>query len=265
MIDSAAWTSLADPRRRIGREIEFHAVIASTNDRARALLLAPGTDGTVVVADRQTAGRGRRGRSWLSPRGTNLMLSVGLRPSLEAGRAWWLGAAAALAVLDAAGPWAALSVKWPNDILDAGGDKVAGLLLETAVEGERVTEAIIGLGINVNWRRAEMPAEIADSATSLADLAGMPVERTELLGRILASLDREVARLEAGISPIERYRMASAIDGLPVRVLVEGGRLEGIAVGIADDGSLLLDTPRGRVAIAHGEVTQLRVAEEVPA
>src|SRR5918996_5282301 len=111
------WTAAADPDRRIGHAVEFVPVIGSTNDRARALLDEPGGEGTVVVADLQTAGRGRLGRSWQSPPGRNLTLSIGLRPRVTAADAWLLSAAAALAVLDAAAPYAALSLKWPNDLV----------------------------------------------------------------------------------------------------------------------------------------------------
>ncbi|MGH2427278.1 MAG: biotin--[acetyl-CoA-carboxylase] ligase [Candidatus Limnocylindria bacterium] len=265
MTDPETWSRAADAHRRIGRAIEHHAVLGSTSDRARALLSSPGGEGVAVVADLQTDGRGRHGRRWLSPPGANLMMSVGLRPTLAASRAWWLGAAAALAVRDAAAPWAALQVKWPNDLLGPDERKVAGLLLETAIEGDRVQQAVIGIGINVNWRRAEMPAEIADGATSLAELAGVEIDLVALLDRLLSALDREVARAEAGTSPLERYRAVSVLDGRQVRLSVDGDELAGLAAGIGEDGSLLLDTAQGRVAVAHGEVIRVRAADAADA
>jgi BirA family transcriptional regulator, biotin operon repressor / biotin---[acetyl-CoA-carboxylase] ligase len=251
---------LGDPARRVGRRLEYHERIGSTNDRARELLGA-GEDGIVVVADLQTAGRGRRGRSWHSPPGLNLMLSAGLRVGLPAGAAWQLGASTALAVREASMPYADLQVKWPNDLVTRDGAKVAGLLLETAMADERVVEAIIGVGINVNWRRADMPAEIAARATSLRDLTGAEVDRTALLRRVLESLDAEVLALERGESPLARLRAASWLDGRPVRVTAAESDVEGVVAGIGDDGALVVETERGAQVISYGEV----VAVALPA
>jgi len=251
---------LGDPARRVGRTLEYHERIGSTNDRARELLGA-GEDGIVVVADLQTAGRGRRGRSWHSPPGLNLMLSAGLRLGLPAGAAWQLGASTALAVREACMPYADLQVKWPNDLVTRDGAKVAGLLLETAMADERVVEAIIGVGINVNWRRADMPAEIGARATSLRDLTGAEVDRTALLRRLLESLDAEVLALERGGSPLARLRAASWLDGRPVRVTAAESDVEGVVAGIGDDGALVVETERGPQVVSYGEV----VAVALPA
>ncbi|HYM52968.1 MAG TPA: biotin--[acetyl-CoA-carboxylase] ligase [Candidatus Dormibacteraeota bacterium] len=270
MTAAADWSRVADPARRVGRSVEFHAEIGSTNDRARAALREPGGEGLAVVADLQTAGRGRRGRSWVSPAGVNLTVSVGIRPLLDPSHAGLLGIAAALATRDACAalaPDAKLAIRWPNDVVTARGAKIAGLLLETAVEDGRLTEAVIGIGINVNWRRSEMPAEIAARATSLADVAGRELDRTALLAFLLDALDAELAALERGASPVDRFRSVSMLDGR--RVVVELGEelLAGIAAGIADDGALLLDTDAGRVALTIGEVISVRdaVRAEVPA
>jgi BirA family biotin operon repressor/biotin-[acetyl-CoA-carboxylase] ligase len=265
MSETASWSDAAVPGRRIGHSIESHAEIGSTSDRARAALDEPGGEGRAVVAELQLAGRGRRGRTWLSPPGVNLMVSVAFRPRLAGGRSWWIGAAASLAVLDAATGLADLRLKWPNDVVTAGGRKVAGLLLETELSGDELRAAVVGIGINVNWRVTEMPADLAGAATSLAELAGRTVDRIELLGRLLAALDREVALVESGISPLERYRAASAIDGRLVTVSVGTGRVEGIARGVDDDGSLVVDGADGPHRIAHGEVVRVRRPEEVTA
>ena len=260
------WSRAADPTRRIGRAVEFHAELGSTNDRARELLASG--EGVAVVADLQTAGRGRRGRTWLSPGGRNLMVSVAARPHLEARSAGLLGIAAALAVRDACAetvPSADLRVRWPNDVVTADGAKVAGLLVETALDDGRLTEAVIGVGINVNWRRGEMPAEIGARATSLADLAGADLDRVAVLARLLAGLDRELAALEGGATPVERLRGVSALDGRAVAVDLGAERLEGIAAGIGEDGSLLVDAPAGRVAVSSGEVVAVHDALETPA
>ena len=253
----------ADPARRIGRAVEFHARIGSTNDRAREALSQPNGDGLAVVADLQTAGRGRRGRAWESPAGLNLMVSVAIRARLDPPAAGLLGIAAALSVRDACAaevPARGLQMKWPNDVVDAEGLKVAGLLVETALEDGRLAEAVIGMGINVNWPRSEMPPEVRERATSLRELAGRQIDRVGLLGRLLDALDAEVAALEAGNSPVDRVRAISAIDGLQVTVDLGTEQIAGVAAGISDEGFLLLDTEAGRLALAIGEVVAVRAA-----
>ncbi|MDP9244603.1 MAG: biotin--[acetyl-CoA-carboxylase] ligase [Chloroflexota bacterium] len=252
---------LGNPARRVGRSVEYHEQIGSTNDRARECLRA-GEDGIVVVADQQTAGRGRRGRSWQSPLGVNLMLSAGVRiGGLPAEAAWQLGAATALAVRTACAPYASLQVKWPNDLVTREGAKVAGLLLETALADDRLVQAIVGIGINVNWRRGEMPEEIAAHATSLRELGVVEVDRMTLLSRLLDELDAEVLALERGESPLARLRTASWLDGRPVRVTAEESEVEGVVAGIGDDGALVVETERGRQVVSYGEV----VAVALPA
>ena len=256
-----AWPRAADPSRRIGRAVEFHPEIGSTNDRAREALGESGGEGLAVVADLQTAGRGRRGRSWQSPAGVSLMVSVGFRPRREPSRAGLLGLSAALAVRDACAAELRghdLLVKWPNDVVTADGLKVAGLLVETALEDGRLAAAVIGAGINVNWPRAEMPPDVRDRATSLLELRGEPVDRVGLLRRLLVALDGEVAALEGGASPVARHESVSAVLGRGVTVDLGAERLDGRAAGISDEGYLLLDTAAGRVALSIGEVVGVR-------
>ena len=250
----------------MGHRVEFHAEIASTNDRARAALAEPDGEGLAVVADLQTAGRGRRGRAWVSPSGANLLCSVAWRPGIAPRLAGLLGVAAALAVRDACAslvPHAGLSIRWPNDLVDGNGRKVAGLLVETALERGELVEAVVGIGINVNWPRADMPADIRSAATSLQELAGAPIDRVRLLSRLLDALDAEARVLERGESPVERLRAVSWLDGRAVEVDTGTATIAGRAAGIADDGSLLLDAEIGRVALGVGEVA--RVHEPLPA
>ncbi len=266
MTDASDWSQAADPARRIGSAIEFHAEIGSTNDRARAALREPGGEGRAVVADLQTAGRGRRGRTWISPAGANLLVSIAWRPRIPTRLAGLLGVAAALAVRDACGSFAAeagLAIRWPNDLVDRDGRKVAGLLVETALEGGELAEAVVGIGINVNWLPAEMPPEIAAKATSLQALTGAPIDRVILLGRVLDALDAEAAALERGELPLTRLRASSWLDGRRVAVDTGSETITGLAAGIADDGSLLLDAEVGRLALSIGEVVQ--VHEPLPA
>lgn len=259
----SAWSAAADPARAVGHAVEFHPSLGSTNDRAREALGELGGAGRAIVADLQTAGRGRRGRTWASPPGVNLMVSVGLRPQLAGPAVGWLGIAAALATRDAcetASGAEGLRIRWPNDIVEPDGAKLAGLLVETVIEDGRLAEAIVGVGINANWHRSEMPPDIATRATSLADLAGAEVDRVTLLGALLAALDREVGALERGESPVPRLRAVSALQGRRVEVAVGEERIEGLVAGIGDDGSLLLETSVGRIALAMGEVERVEDA-----
>jgi BirA family biotin operon repressor/biotin-[acetyl-CoA-carboxylase] ligase len=268
MANDLHWSNAGDPDRRLGRTVEFHPSIGSTNDRAWELL-RQGNEGTAVVADLQTEGRGRRGRTWTSPSGVNLMVSVGIRPNVSAADAWLLGAATALAVLEACrgelptSERRDLVLKWPNDVVDARGRKLAGLLLETAITEDRVADAVLGAGMNVNWARTEMPAELTERATSLIDLGERPVDRVSLLRRYLAALSDEIAWLEAGESPLERYRAASWLTGRDVSVSAREQVIAGRVRGIANDGSLEIETRDGIVGVAYGEVVHVDI-DHVP-
>jgi BirA family biotin operon repressor/biotin-[acetyl-CoA-carboxylase] ligase len=257
------WASAADPARRVGRAIEFHAEIGSTNDRARDALGEGGGDGLAVVADVQTVGRGRRGRIWVSPPGANLLVSVAFRPAIQPRLGGLLGVASALAVRDACAgfaPKAGLAIRWPNDVVDRSGRKVAGLLIESALEGEELVEAVIGIGINVNWLPSEMPAEIGERATSLLALAGASVDRLALLADLLDALSAEVVALERGEAPLVRLRERSWLDGRRVEVDTGAETIRGRAAGIGDDGSLLLDAEAGRISLSVGEVARVHEA-----
>jgi BirA family transcriptional regulator, biotin operon repressor / biotin---[acetyl-CoA-carboxylase] ligase len=260
-VNDATWAAAADPSRRIGRTVEYHAEIGSTNDRAREALVSGAGEGLAVVADLQTAGRGRRGRTWSSPAGVNVIVSVGVRPRIEGSDAGLLGIAAALAVRDACAaqvPDADLRMRWPNDVVDGDDRKLAGLLVETAMEDGRLADAVIGIGINVNWSVADMPEEVRDRATSLMELAGHPIDRVAVLSAVLAALEGAVAALERGESPVARLARVSALDGRQVTVDLGTDRLVGMAAGVSEQGLLLLDTDAGRVALAVGEVVAVR-------
>ena len=244
--------------RRIGHTVEAHGSIGSTNDRARALLDAPDGDGRVVVAEEQTAGRGRRGRQWVSPPGLNLLASVAVRPRLAAADAWQLGLAVALAAADACAAAAPVTLKWPNDLVAASdGRKVGGLLIETVAEGDRLSGAVVGIGINANWLQASMPAELRGTATSLADLGGAPVDRVALLRRLLDALEAEIGAIEAGHSPLERYRARCSTLGRDVSVATADRTITGRAVDLDRAGALVVEADDGRHVIASGDVVRV--------
>ena len=194
------------------------------------------------------------------------MVSLALRPRVQPELSSLLGLSVALALRDACAavaPSAGLAIRWPNDLVDRHGRKVAGILIETVLAEGRLVEAVIGIGINANWSRDDMPSEIARQATSLRELTGSPIERPALLSRLLEALDLEIRALERGESPIARARSALWLDGREVEVDVGEQSVSGRVAGLGDDGSLLVDAPAGRVALATGEV--VRVNDRAPA
>jgi BirA family biotin operon repressor/biotin-[acetyl-CoA-carboxylase] ligase len=250
--------AMARSGRRVGRAIEAHDEIGSTNDRARELLAAGGADGVVVVAGSQTAGRGRNGRRWISPAGRGLFMSAVLEPRLAAERVGELALGAGLAVAAACDPVAPVMLKWPNDVVASDGRKLAGILIETTLSGERVTGAVIGIGVNVEWPVDEVPAELRETATSVAELASAPVDRLALLDRLLDRLADEVGSIEDGTSPLPRYRERCATVGQRVEVLVGERAVTGVAVDIDETGALVVESGGTRVALTGGEVHSVR-------
>jgi BirA family biotin operon repressor/biotin-[acetyl-CoA-carboxylase] ligase len=201
--------------------------VGSTNARARELAEGGAPHGTLVTASEQTAGRGRQGRTWVTPPGTAIAASVILREFDDL-----LPLRAGLAVADLAG--GAARVKWPNDVL-LDGRKVAGILVEA-----RAPEwAVVGIGVNV----VSVPPEVADIATSLErdDVEGA-------LSELLRALDRRVAQPPGDVLAAVRERDAL----LGQRVRWNGG--EGVGAGIDASGALLVDTPGGTVSLSSGEV-----------
>ena len=255
------WQAAARPGARIGGAIEVHAVIGSTNDRARELLEEGRGEGVAVVAELQSAGRGRRGRSWSSPAGLNLTVSVGVRPRVAAGAAAGLVPAAALAARAACRGEAEVELKWPNDLVAPDGRKVGGLLVEVASEGDRLRHAVLGFGINVNWAQDELPPDLRPTATSLGALSGRSVDRVDLLRRLLQAIEIEMAALEAGRSPLPRYREACRTLGTWVTAETPIGPVVGRAARIDDGGALVIETGAGSVTVTSGELVRVRAGD----
>ncbi|MGQ0805442.1 MAG: biotin--[acetyl-CoA-carboxylase] ligase [Actinomycetota bacterium] len=209
-------------------------------------------EGVVAVADYQTAGRGRRGRSWVAPPGASLLVSVLLRPSLAPDRTQLVSIAAGLAMADAVERVAgfAPALKWPNDLL-ADDKKLAGLLAEA--DGDAV---VVGVGVNVEWH--DFPLEVADTATACNLVAGRAVERDAILD---AFLDGVAMRRENLERVLPEYRNRLATLGRRVRVETGTGALTGTAVDVGETGELLLDRDGdSRVAVHAGDVVHLRDA-----
>jgi BirA family biotin operon repressor/biotin-[acetyl-CoA-carboxylase] ligase len=243
---------------RIGRPITYLPATTSTMDVARERAAADAPEGLVVVADEQTAGRGRFGRAWVAPPGVNLLLSILLRPSAE--RMKRLGIVAPLAVAEAVRTVSGLVVrfKWPNDVL-LGGRKLCGILVEGGFAGTAPVHAVVGIGLNVNLDPSTQPA-IAATATSIAAALGRAVSREETLAALLNAFE-----LLYDESDGERLRRdwKARLDTLGQEVEVTfAGRVErGVAEDVDAEGALVLRRPDGtRTALAAGEVTLRRGA-----
>jgi BirA family biotin operon repressor/biotin-[acetyl-CoA-carboxylase] ligase len=238
------------------RRIEWRAEVDSTQRLARELARAGAAEGTTVIAERQTAGRGRLGRQWHSPAGTNLYCSVVLRPAVALTAVPSLALVAGLAVADAVREAAGVAamLKWPNDV-QVGGRKVAGILMELDAEVERVQVVVAGIGVNLNL--AELPDDLAATATSLRLATGGPVDRAAFTGRLLAALEERYRRFLAGGFAAMRseWEACSALTGKEVRVTAPEGEVAGRVLGVDDDGALRLAGPRGEVRVVAGEVT----------
>jgi BirA family transcriptional regulator, biotin operon repressor / biotin---[acetyl-CoA-carboxylase] ligase len=245
----------------VGQVLHCFEELPSTSDRAKDLADDGAGHGEVVIAETQTAGRGRRGRPWVSPPRRNVYFSVVLRPDLPPSRAAELTLVASLAVCDAvrlAGVPAA-GIKWPNDVL-AHGRKLAGILTELAAEPDQVHWVVVGVGVNVNARREDFPAELQDQATSVLLERGEPAPRALFAAACLTALEGWVdVHAEQGFAPIRAaWRERSVTLGREVRVLADGRDVVGTAIDIDDQGALLVRTEAGTERILAGDVQLLR-------
>ena len=243
--------------QRLGRRYVFLPSCGSTNDEVAARA-TDSPEGLLVATDKQSNGRGRRGRVWHSPAGENLYFSLLLRPALPAQQISPLTLVAGAALAQALASLGFLPrLKWPNDVLLEGENglrKVAGILAEMASEGGRVRHLVLGVGINVNTR--EFPTELADLATSLALVQGTALDGTQVLARFLDAFeplyDGFVATgPAAALATWQRY----ALLGQSCWVDAGSHRLEGTAEAVDESGALLMRTSDGQLVPVHaGEV-----------
>jgi BirA family biotin operon repressor/biotin-[acetyl-CoA-carboxylase] ligase len=229
----------------VGTRVILLPETTSTNTFAFRLAEEGAAEGTVVVANQQTGGKGRLGRVWASPPGVNLYCSIILRPAIQPVAAPQLTFLSVIAVARAIEALTPLEtrIKWPNDLL-VNGKKVAGLLNEMSAETDKVNFVILGIGVNLNMTAGQFPAELRHPATSLYLETGMKVDRTEFAKRLLLEFDKLYAVfLREGYEParqewLERSRLA----GVTVTV-TDGGRVRsGRVAGIDEFGALLLES-----------------------
>jgi BirA family biotin operon repressor/biotin-[acetyl-CoA-carboxylase] ligase len=260
------WLSVASIEKGLttvfmGRKIIYYRSIGSTNNVTRELAVRGAPEGTLVIADEQTAGKGRLGRRWLAPPGTSLLMSLLFRPHppFSVHQAQRLTMICSLAVAEAIETVTGLTaaIKWPNDIV-VQGKKVGGVLTELGATSERLDYAVVGLGLNVNldFGAGEAMEELAATATSLSQELGREVSRLTLLWRILENVESRYQRLGAGELPHDEW--ASRLVTLHHHVIVDTpqGTVEGWAEGVDADGALILRTNCGeRQRVLAGDVT----------
>jgi BirA family transcriptional regulator, biotin operon repressor / biotin---[acetyl-CoA-carboxylase] ligase len=245
---------VAERGSTLGLPMVIVPMTTSTNDLANRAAREGAPHGATWVAEQQTAGRGRRGHSWVSPAGEGLLFSVLVRLACAPAKIPPIALVAGLAVRDAvatAAPAAVGAVKWPNDVL-VDDRKLAGVLVEAVTVGARVEALVIGVGINVHTRA--FPEDLADRATSVALVASTPPDRAEILANALGSLDRDLHVVVGRGLGLLRGRLERA-DALRGRRVRSDAGDEGIASGMDDDGRLLVR--RGDGVLAHwsaGEV-----------
>ena len=254
--DSLSAASITDNLEThfIGQRVIFYPRLASTMEVAKREAARRGAaEGTVIVADEQTAGKGRLKRIWLSPKG-NIALSVILYPDVAYLTS--LIMVASLAVVHSIETVTGLKsqVKWPNDVL-INGRKVCGILIESDVRGNIVDYAIIGIGVNVNLRLYDFP-DILSTATSLSHELGREVSRLDVIRQLLVEIERLYLTLQAGGSIYEEWRDSLVTLGRRVRVKSGKTTYDGIAESVTIDGSLLLRRSDGSLSkIVSGDVT----------
>lgn len=246
---TSAEISAGLPLQRIGTRITCLQEVDSTNLVAYRMAETGAGEGTVVIADVQTSGKGRLGRRWESPAGVNLYCSIILRPQILPLYAPQLTFLSSVAVVEAIQQTTSLRpvIKWPNDVL-VHGQKVAGLLNEMSAETERVDFLVLGIGVNINMSRDQFPADLRHPASSLALEEGCKVDRLRFVRALLEALDTLYdAYLVSGYQPLRQKWLAqSAVLGRTVRVTCGETTMIGVVAGIDEFGALLLECSGGR-------------------
>jgi BirA family biotin operon repressor/biotin-[acetyl-CoA-carboxylase] ligase len=242
--------------RFIGQEVTCYPSLPSTNDVARRKARQGAKEGTVIVAEEQTAGRGRIKRRWLSPRGS-IALSIILYPPLAYLPSLIMVASLAVARSIEQVTNLKAQIKWPNDVL-LNDKKICGILVESDVRGNKVDYAVIGIGINVNLKLSDFP-RIAPLATSLSREMGSDVPRLKIIRGLLAEAEKLYLALPDGDSVFKQWRDRLVTLGKEVQVSSGKAVHKGIAESVAADGSLLLRRPDGSLLkIVAGDVTLRR-------
>ncbi len=234
----------------LGHPLEQHGVVESTNDIALQLLADGAAHGTTVVGNRQTAGRGQRGRAWHSPQSVGLFVSIVLRGSRRLDSPTLVVAAVGLGLAEGLEfvSGARIELKWPNDLW-CDGRKVAGILVESRGYRPASPAFVVGMGVNVNHRGVDFPTELRDTATSLALLTGGTLDRADVLRAMLEALEPRIDQaLAGGTGDLEAaYRARSLLRGREVTLLHGDDFVRGTVADLSAREGLLLRLPDGRM------------------
>ena len=246
---------------RLGSTILRFDTVSSTNDVARDLAASGKPEGLCVIAREQTAGRGRQGRSWSSPPGEGLYLSLILRPEIRAAESAVITLAAAVALAETLKLdfQVSVDIKWPNDIL-ASGRKICGILVESAIESGRLQYAVMGIGVNVAQRH--FPGELGVTATSLSLETGRTLSPEDLLKPLLERLEYWCASANFKPGPvIARWEdLSSYARNCAVRIDSAEGPIEGLTRGLTPKGALIIELSNGETReIFSGEISLQRL------
>lgn len=242
----------------LGKDIRYHQEVDSTNNEAKKLAAAGAAEGTVVLAESQSGGKGRLARSWFTPEGKGIWLSLILRPQMNPYAAARFTLLAAVAVVRAIERVTGLrcGIKWPNDILFQG-KKLVGILTEISAEMDAINYLVIGIGINVNIDTDAFPDALKGTATSLSAALNRPVERAALLCALLAELEDKYEQVlrEGFDGVLMEWRSWSITLGEMVEITSNDTGYGGKAIDIDEDGALLVETTAGLRRVMAGDVS----------
>ena len=250
--------------KEIGRNMQVFSEIDSTNTAAKKLASERVPDGTVIIADKQTEGRGRMGRSFESPSGTGIYMSLVLYPEFGLECAPLITSAAACAVAEAIDEVCGcdVSIKWVNDLY-LNGRKICGILTEASLglEMKNLGHAVIGIGVNVRSVRNVFGEELGNIATSIEDETGVKADRNVLCGAMLNKLEHYLGMVESR-EFLNEYRRRELLTGNTITANVGGNTLTGMAMGIDDNANLIIKLPDGKLKkLGSGEASLCRVKQ----
>ena len=250
--------------KEIGRNMQVFSEIDSTNTAAKKLASERVPDGTVIIADKQTEGRGRMGRSFESPSGTGIYMSLVLYPKFGLECAPLITSAAACAVAEAIDEVCGcdVSIKWVNDLY-LNGRKICGILTEASLglEMKNLDHAVIGIGVNVRSVRNVFGEELGNIATSIEDETGVKADRNMLCGAMLNKLEHYLGMVESR-EFLNEYRRRELLTGNTITANVGGNTLTGMAMGIDDNANLIIKLPDGKLKkLGSGEASLCRVKQ----
>lgn len=244
--------------QKMGQHVIYKESTDSTNQDALELGEKGAEEGTLVVADCQKAGKGRRGRSWVSPAGTNIYFTLLLKPSFKPDKAPTLTLVMALSVAQALKQETGIEagIKWPNDLV-LNGKKICGILTEMTLKQTKIQAVVIGVGINVG--QMNFPKELTDKAASLEMECGIKVQRAPLIARIMECFEKnyDIYRRDENLAGLKKaYEECLVNRNQSVRVLDPAGEYDGIARGIHENGELLVELADGTCRQVYaGEVS----------